>query len=151
MRFVDFYNSLSPEELTSLESCTHKSLFRSPIPEGLGVTDEDGCHLAFLPIGDEGVLHRFLENHEHLTVYTYVKWEPDQAKIEALGELEDVIREHIYGVVLKKWNSGSPCNQSKPLLNALERVGVVYKTETINTYTETVLSYKFVNSEGAAQ
>lgn len=136
MRFVDFYNSLSPEELTSLGSCIHKRVYRSPRPEGLEVLDEDGCHLAVIPHGDESLLHKYLENHECLTVYTHVIWKPDQAKIEALGELEDVIREHVYGVVLKKWNSGSPCNQSKPLLSALERVGVVYKTETINTYTE---------------
>lgn len=149
MRFADFYNTLSPEELTSLESCTHKSLFRSPVPEGLEVTDEDGCHLAILPIGDEDVIHRLLENNEYLTVYTHVKWEPDQAKIDALGEIEEVMREHAYSFVLKSWNNGRPIEESIPLLKALQREGVVRKIET--TTMETVLSYKFANSEGEAQ
>lgn len=149
MRFADFYNSLSLEELTSLEKCVSERVFRTPRPEGLEVADEDGCHLAILPIGDEDVIHRLLENNEYLIVYTHVKWEPDQAKIDGLGEIEEVMRDHVHSYVLKSWNNGRPIEESIPLLKALQREGVVRKIET--TTMETVLSYKFANSEGEVQ
>lgn len=151
MKFVDFYNTLTEEERSSLGACTPNNLYRVLVQDGLDVTDEHDCRLAVLRPGEEGMLHEFLETQDYLTLYKHVRWEPDQAKIEALGEVEDVIREHVYGFVLKNWNSGIPPANSLPLLNALERAGVVYRTETVNTYTETVVSYRLSNSGGEAK
>lgn len=151
MKFVDFYNTLTEEERISLEACTPYNLYRVPVQDGLDVTDVDDCRIAVLYPGEEGMIHEFLETHEYIVLYKHVRWEPDQAKIEALGEVEDVIREHVHGFVLKKWNSGIPPANSLPLLNALERAGVVYRTETVETYTETVVSYRLPNSGGEAQ